>query len=249
VQGSPDWERLALVVIAMLLVQLGIGWTNDYVDREADALNQPWKPAASGLVDARLLSWAAGAATLGALLLALPLGLAAWLLLAGCVLAGLAYNLGLKQTAFSGVPLLVALALLPPYVWAGIDEFRARLLLLYAVALPLPLACHLANTLPDIDIDRISGRGGLAVALGRGTTIASIAASLLAPPLLIVLTLPWLPYEPALLAGTLAAFGLLAGAALRRYATAVRRDDDVAGFRLVAAASVLLACGWLAALK
>ena len=49
--GRPDFPRLLLVMAGMLGAQLCIGWTNDYFDRETDALHQPSKPVPSGLVD------------------------------------------------------------------------------------------------------------------------------------------------------------------------------------------------------
>src|SRR3954452_11394676 len=62
-----DAGRLARVLLAMFFAQLVIGWTNDYVDRDADARYQPSKPLPSGRVKARrvpLVSFFAGVAAL-----------------------------------------------------------------------------------------------------------------------------------------------------------------------------------------
>jgi len=50
-----DGSRLGLVLVTMLLSQLAIGWSNDYLDRGRDSLFQPAKPVAAGVVDPRVL--------------------------------------------------------------------------------------------------------------------------------------------------------------------------------------------------
>src|SRR5688572_30257810 len=72
--GELDTSRLTLVMLAMLLSQLAIGWANDYVDRESDRLYQPTKPIASGRIDARAMPVAILVALLGALAIGVWLG-------------------------------------------------------------------------------------------------------------------------------------------------------------------------------
>src|SRR5436190_21962522 len=69
-----DAGRLALVLLAMLFAQLVIGWTNDYVDRDADALYQPSKPVPSGRVNAGLIPVAAVMSGIASLVVAATLG-------------------------------------------------------------------------------------------------------------------------------------------------------------------------------
>ncbi len=52
--GSPDLYRFVRVLLGMFYSQLAIGWSNDYLDRDSDAVYQPSKPIPSGLVDPRL---------------------------------------------------------------------------------------------------------------------------------------------------------------------------------------------------
>src|SRR3954453_23891604 len=68
--GELDADRLARVLLAMFFAQLVIGWTNDYVDRAADARFQPTKPVPSGRVNARLIPFAAFASGVAALAVA-----------------------------------------------------------------------------------------------------------------------------------------------------------------------------------
>jgi 4-hydroxybenzoate polyprenyltransferase len=244
--GRPEVWRLLLLLISMFFSQLSIGWSNDYLDRENDARYQPSKPIPSGVVDARLMPLAIlgvlGASLVaGALLGPLPLAL----LIAGTA-AGLGYNLGIKDTRFSGLPYVLAFAALPPYVWIALDVYRDEFLLLYAVGTPLTLAAHLGNSIPDIETDRGAGRPGLAVSLGRESAMRVLALCLIAPLVIVALTLAWLEYELLLLTPAVAGYVLLAGAALLHYRRA-QRDADLQAFRLLVLGCVLLAGGWLAA--
>ena len=111
---------------------------------------------------------------------------------------------------------------------------------------PLAVAVHLANVLPDIEADAAAGRRNLGVILGRQRSLQVIGASMAAPPLLGLVTLPWLEYSRGLLAGVLIAYGLLTAVAAFSY-TKPGREALVWGFRFVVLASVLFASGWLAA--
>jgi 4-hydroxybenzoate polyprenyltransferase len=245
--GDVSLSRVALVVLAMLSSQLAIGWSNDYVDRQTDALHQPWKPLPSGAVAVAQAPIAIGLALAVSLASGVALGAAPLALLMGGTAAGLAYNFRLKDTAFSWLPYVVAFALLPPFVWTALDVYRDELAWLYLVATPQTLAIHIANTLPDIDADIAAGRTGLVVQLGRGRALGALYACLLAPVALVIATLVWLDYDGALLAGALAVYGALLGLGGLIFA---RRPYDVSarwGFRVVAVAGIVLVTGWLAA--
>ena len=251
--GKPDAGWLALALVGMALSQLAIGWSNDYLDRETDAIHQPWKPLPAGLVEARRVPLAVGVVLAGSLAAGAPLGLTPLLLLIAGTVCGLAYNLGLKDTRLSALPFVVALALLPAFVWTALDVYRHDFLLLYAIGSPLALAAHIANALPDIETDAAAGRRGLAVVLGRRWSLALIEACMLAPLVVFSTTLPGREYDVKL-PGTQSflivwvvmayvVFGLFIA---YRYASDSSREADVWGFRLVGLASVLLAVGWLA---
>lgn len=256
---SADWqpgeERLALLLAAMFSSQLAIGWSNDYIDRGSDARHQPWKPVPAGLVDARLLRVAVGMALAVSVACGAALGIAPLLLLVAGTGCGLGYNLGLKDSGLSGVPFVVALAILPPFVWVSLDVYRDEFLWLYALASPLALAAHIANTLPDLATDATAGRQGLTVKLGRGGSIALLAVCMTAPLVVFVMTLASVNYD-AVVAGTesyvivwmVMSYIVLCLVITHRYWTALDRQDEVWGFRLVAVAGVLFTAGWLASL-
>ena len=101
-------RSLLVVVGATVLVgQLSIGWSNDWLDAERDAaagrLDKPTTPWVSRTVDAALVS-AVGRGPVGSAVAPHRVERVWHLLL---VASGWAYNLGLKKTAWSPVPYAV----------------------------------------------------------------------------------------------------------------------------------------------
>jgi len=246
--GSPDEGRLTLATVSMLLSQLSIGWSNDYLDRNRDALHQPEKPLPSGLVAPGLLlvltpvafaASASAAATLGVDVLAL--------LIAGTA-CGFAYNLFLKDTPLSWTAYVAAFALLPPFVWTALNEYRGEFLWLYALGAPLAVAAHVANTLPDIEADAAAGGGGLVVRLGRFRALVLLFACLVAPAAIVALSLIWVEYTAPTLALSLLAYGALVIAAALAYRSEPFAAGAARAFRIIGPAAILLVTGWLAAL-
>ncbi|HXH22116.1 MAG TPA: UbiA family prenyltransferase [Dehalococcoidia bacterium] len=244
--GPADAYRLALATLAMLLSQLAIGWSNDYLDREYDRAHRPEKPVPAGLVPARVLPPLTAAALASAVAVGAALGPdVLGLLLAGTA-CGLGYNLALKRTPFSWAAYVLAFALLPAYVWAALDQFRGELWWLYVVGAPLALAAHIANTLPDLAEDASSGQGGLVARLGRRRAIALLFGCLALPPASTALTALWLEYAWRILLPALAGYAVFVSAAATAYRSVARRNASLA-FRLIGVAAVLLASAWLAA--
>jgi 4-hydroxybenzoate polyprenyltransferase len=257
-EGKPDGSRLVALLVAMLASQLAIGWSNDYLDREADAVHQPWKPIARGEIDTEKMPVAIIGALIVSFLAGVTLGWVPVLLLIVGTSAGLAYNLWLKASRFSALPYLVALGVLPPFVWTALDVYEDDFLGLYLVATPLALAAHLANVLPDVESDRAQGRQTLAVALGAVRSLVVLSACLLAPlPLLVVARIVLDDagsgasfYDKSVLIPILVAYVALVVVAGALYAGSLRspsRPNLVRAFRCVVVAGVLFAVGWLAA--
>jgi 4-hydroxybenzoate polyprenyltransferase len=240
----PPVGDFLLMLSAMLLAQLAIGWSNDYLDRERDAASRPEKPLVRGLMAPRTLAAAAWLAAAGALAAAAPLGLPALLLVAAGAASGFAYNLGLKGTVLSPVPYVTAFAVLPAFVWEALDVWRAAYAWLPILGAPLATAVHLANTLPDLADDAASDRGGVAVRLGRQWTLRLLGASLLLAAALAAAAGLVMGFRAVPMGAGFAGYAALTLAAALLYR---QGGSDRPAFRLIAAAAGVIAAGWLAA--
>lgn len=169
-EGVPDpWLAVRLATV-MFLTQASIGTLNDFCDRHADALTKPWKPVAAGAVSPRFALGLAVSAAAAAAVLGVTLGLRAWPYGLAGLAAGLAYDLGLKRTVLSGLPYLVALPLIPLWVWEASGRFSPLLWWLVPLGLLLGLSLHMANVLPDLEDDAAAGIRHTAHALGPAWT-------------------------------------------------------------------------------
>jgi 4-hydroxybenzoate polyprenyltransferase len=177
--------------VAMTLLQLGIGTTNDVVDAPFDAGHKPGKPIPAGVVEPRLARLAAvGLFASGAVVAAtIDLRLVA---LSGLVIAiGLLYDLRLKGTAWSWLPFAVGIPILPVFGWLAA---RGSLTPAFAILLPAAVAggaaLAIANGLVDVERDRASGRTSIAATLGRQRATALQIVLLVAITLAAGATIP-----------------------------------------------------------
>jgi 4-hydroxybenzoate polyprenyltransferase len=245
--GAPDVSVFARMLTVMLTAQCAIGVANDVFDRELDAATKPWKPIASGLVAPATAVVAALALVVAMVALASTLGARSLALAALGLACGLAYDAGLKRTPYSALPFMVAIPVLPLWVWVTLGEWRDALWWLLPLGALLGLALHVANTLPDLDDDREHGVRGLPHRLGRRRSVIVAWASYAFALALSVGLLPLLDYD-----GTVYAPAAVFGAACLAGGIAiygVRRDDAAlqAGFGIFGVGAAVLAAGWLAA--
>lgn len=249
VGGIPAGWSLGRLLLAMLGGQVLIGTVNELIDAELDAASKPWKPIPAGLVSrrgARLMAIGGGT-----LMVALGAGFgiaALGLLLLGTGL-GVAYDLWFKRSAWSWLPYVLALPLLPVWVWTALDRFEPRLLLLYPLGAPAVVAVHLAQAVPDTVGDRAAGVRNLASLLGERWAIVACwtATSATAALAVAMATLaPGLVDRSSIVVGSaILAVGLvLMDAAL--YATR-RRLGVMACFPCVASGTVAMGLGWVLA--
>jgi 4-hydroxybenzoate polyprenyltransferase len=188
--------RTVLVTLAVLAGQASIGWSNDWLDADRDAaVARADKPTVQGLVTPARLRAAALVALALAVVLSLALGPAPGVLLLGVVAGGWAYNAGLKRTAASLVPYLVAFGLLPAGVVAAAPGTPAAPWWLVAAGAALGGAAHLANVAPDLEDDAATGVRGLPHRLGA-TASALVAALLLGGASLVLVLGPAGPPTP-----------------------------------------------------
>lgn len=180
--------RFPLIFVTVLMTQLSISALNDWADRAADAQAHRFRPVAMGRIGASLALALAIVFALGALPGALAYGTAGILVLLGLG-AGWAYDLWLKPTPLSFLPFAVAFPLLP--TWVGLVAGRPlpSLAWLFCAGVPLATAIHLADSLPDVELDRAAGLRTLAVQLGFQRAARVTVGCLLLGSLVLVVTL------------------------------------------------------------
>jgi len=227
--------------IGMLCFQFSIGAANDVVDRFDDAVAKPWKPIPSGAVPRRVAVGLAAllAGTGLAVTAGMPVG--AWLLGAAGLACGLVYDVSLKRTALSWLPLAVALPLVPAWVFVAADAWDALLWWAFPLGITLGLALHLANQAPDARDGKEPDVRGIAHRLG-GRRAALLAISLFGLATLVaVLVLLFVSPGRAALAG---AAGLLVFVMAPRASRYFGRDGL---FGLLAMSTGVLAVVFLSA--
>jgi 4-hydroxybenzoate polyprenyltransferase len=244
--GVPPAHILGPLVLAMLGGQLAIGATNELVDLPFDTVGKPRKPLPSadvsihgaqvmvfaGLIMMVAFGWCFGILALG--LLAAGTGL------------GLAYDLWFKRTVWSWVPYLLALPLLPIWVFASLGKPEPKLLLLYPLGALATVGVHFAQALPDVAIDRATGLPTATSRLGEWATFVVAWLTTLSAPVLARLAAGRLGVEPSYYF----AFELAAGLTLLLLAgnvilvVANRRIGIAACFPLVALATLGCALAW-----
>jgi 4-hydroxybenzoate polyprenyltransferase len=202
---SIGWRGLplALVLFAVLVGQLSVGWSNDAfdatLDREAGRSRKPtvagdvaprslWAAAWIALAVSSVLSWIA-AGPVGGSFHVFFLAMA-WL-----------YNVALSRTAWSWLPYALAFGAMPAFLYVGLDG-SAPPWWTVAVFAIVATSAHLANALPDLESDRETGLGGLAVRLGRWrSTVLCWLLLALGTGILVTVTWTSSPWTSAVLVG------------------------------------------------
>ena len=178
-----------LLGLAVAAGQLGVGWSNDYLDRELDRRSgRSDKPLATARSPAPN---AVRAAAIAALVAAVPLSLvvspgfaAAHL---GAVACALAYNAGLKARAVSVLPYTVAFGLLPVAVAASLPTPHWAPAWAIAAGALVGAGGHFTQALPDIPADRLQDIRGLPQLIGQTASAVAAATLLLAANLIVAL--------------------------------------------------------------
>ncbi len=247
--GVPDALTLASMLLVMLCAQSAIGATNDYCDRDLDAASKPWKPIVAGVVRPRGALILAGLLIVAAAALAATLGPGSFVLAMLGLGCGLAYDVRLKRTIWSALPFMVAIPVLPAWVWLTLGAWQVVLWWLLPLGALIGLSLHLANTLPDIDADASYGIAGLGHRLGARNSMFAAWASFGAALVLSGAIAPLVEYDARIYAAT-ASLGVVCLAASAG-AFLWRRDSSALqfGFGVLGAGSAALAVGWLAAVS
>lgn len=243
--GPPPAHRLGPLLLAMLGGQLAIGVTNELVDLPDDALGKPGKPLANGDVSIRGAQAMLAVGLIMMVALGSRFGVLSFALLALGTGLGIAYDLWFKRTIWSWLPYLLALPLLPIWVFASLGKPEPRLFLLYPLGALATVGVHFAQVLPDVAIDRAAHLPTASTRLGqRLTFVVAWLSALSAPPL------AWLaawrmgvdqPYVAIELAAALAVVLLASNLIL----IAINRPLGIAAcFPLVALSTLGCALAW-----
>ncbi|AZZ57194.1 UbiA family prenyltransferase [Rathayibacter iranicus] len=177
---------VVLVAFAVLMGQLSIGLANDWIDADRDrAVGRTDKPVAQGLISVAVVRGAALGTAAAAVVLSLPLGPVASTAHVVLVGAGWAYDAGLKRTAWSVAPFVVAFGLLPVVAVAAGD---GRLPAWWAMATGavFGVAIHCTNVLPDLVDDEATGVRGFPHRLGLRVSGVVAFGSLVVAALLVL---------------------------------------------------------------
>jgi 4-hydroxybenzoate polyprenyltransferase len=180
-------RRAVLVGLAVLLQQLSVGFSNDWLDLRRDqVVGRKDKPVAKGAISVVTVRNFAFFAAVAALVLAALLGVAAlwWMVL--MLIAGWAYNLGLKSTLLSFVPYAVGFGILPLFVTLSFETPMLAPFWIVLVAALLGISAHFANVLPDLFDDKATGVRALPHVLGQRASAITIALTALFATLLLV---------------------------------------------------------------
>ncbi|MGJ4843499.1 UbiA family prenyltransferase [Leifsonia sp. Le1] len=192
--------RLAVLALAILLGQLSIGWSNDWLDAARDAqVERADKPAARGAIGVVTVRTAAFVALVAAVLVTLVLGPLAAIAHVVAIAGGWAYNLGLKATAVSFLPFAVSFGILPAIVTLGLEPPRLAAAWVVAAGALLGVAAHVTNVLPDLADDDRTGIRGLPHRMGAVPSGLLAFACLAAASVLIAFGPGWPPRIPLLI--------------------------------------------------
>ena len=177
--GLEPW-RVALLGLVILLDQISVGLSNDWIDADRDrAVGRADKPVALGQIDVRVVRAVAWISAAASLVLGLPLGLAAAAVHAITLASAWTYNAALKNSALSVLPYVVSFGLLPAIASLARPAPALPGWWVFAAGALLGIAAHFANVLPDLDDDRKTGVRGLPHRLGMRPSIVITWVALL----------------------------------------------------------------------
>ncbi|MCP2257327.1 4-hydroxybenzoate polyprenyltransferase [Streptoalloteichus tenebrarius] len=189
---------LVAVGLTQLATFLSIGWLSDYLDAGWDRTSGPADESSAPDAATREL---VGACAVMAALVCVPLsalsGPVAGVLQILVLTAGWGYALGLKATAVSVLPYVVAFGLLPVVVLAGTPGVRPPPVWLIVAGAALGSGVHFATVLHDLRGSVPTGVRGLPHRLGATATRAGAAVLLVVASAALALG-PGVPTPPAL---------------------------------------------------
>jgi 4-hydroxybenzoate polyprenyltransferase len=168
---------LVFVVLAVASGQSSVGWSNDYLDSKFDLKSER---ASKPVVRDGLSPSSLRTPILVSLVLVVPFSFLAGGLIGGlahlfAVASAWSYNLWLARTVWSWLPYAISFALLPIFIAQAVSRSLWPGWPVTLLFILVGVKSHLLNAIPDIEIDRRSGLGGLAGIVLAGISIASMS--------------------------------------------------------------------------
>jgi 4-hydroxybenzoate polyprenyltransferase len=184
--GLPP-ERSGLIFIGVLLQQISVGLSNDWIDYDRDkTANRTDKPTVSGVVIVSSLRTGSLSAAALAIVTSITMGNSALLVMLLMLIAGWSYNLGLKLNWASAIPYAVGFGTIPIFIgMAATEPFWVEPWLVMAAAL-LGVSAHFGNVLPDMEADKLTRVRALPHLMGQRLSAVVISLSALGATLLVV---------------------------------------------------------------
>jgi 4-hydroxybenzoate polyprenyltransferase len=242
-RGWPGIADFSCLIGAMFGAQLAIGAVNELVDADLDAIAKPDKPIPAGLVSRR---GAMAVLVAGLLLMAafsVRFSFNAFLLCALGAEVGIAYSIWFKRSIWGWVPYVLAVPLIPIWVWSALSRVDPGLYAIYPIGALAVISIQIAQSLPDLAVDRAAEVRTLAVALGPHRAHLVCWGSLVLAAVIAVAVADWLTEHPERV--WLGASGAIALVALNMIIWRVdRQRGTMAAFSCMALAAALLGIGW-----
>ncbi len=247
--GRAPLVDLVVAFLVFYLLLYSIGAMNDYCDEVVDRVSgRSEKPLVARDVSrgAALAAWL-GAAALS-VAAALYFNLPAAAMIIPLWLAGLAYNFWAKATVVSWLPFVFFYPSLP--IWAFVAEgaFTLSLLLAYPLLALLAAALNIANTLPDVERDRLAGLDGLTHRLGVRRALRLLWSLLGGTIILMALTLLLGHNDAKVLGAGLAVGTLLLAVMIADGLVAARPSSLRRSYYLSIVCAISLGYAWIASM-
>ena len=246
IAGGPAAVAVQLGV-AMLALQAAIGTTNDLIDEPLDRGRKLGKPLPRGLLSRRTAKSLVAIALIVGLVLSALSGPPVLAVAVMVVSVGLIYDVWLKGTVWSWLPLALGIPLLPVYSWLGAT---GTLPSAFAVLVPTGViagaALALANVLADLERDIEADTVTAATRLGA---LRAWVVNMVLQAIVVVVALGSLAATGGRGAGiAVAAFGVLLIAAGVAFGLGRQAGTRERAWECQAVGVGLLAVGWVAAL-
>lgn len=196
VAGTGNWTAVILAVLATFLISMAANAWNDYLDIEIDRINQPTRPLPSGLVRPKAALIFSASLTILALLLALFINQAAFIIAAISTSLLYLYSWKLKSTVLFGNFTVATISGMSA-VFGGVAAGNARpSLWLAAIIFSAIMGREILKTLADYEGDL--GQHCRTISTAWGRRPARIVFYCMGALTIIVMFLPYVMqvYQP-----------------------------------------------------